>query len=390
MNSKLPLNIAIVGGGIGGLATAIALLDRGFNVQVYERAQALQPIGAGLSLMPNGLNCLDAIHPGIVEKLKQAGSQNSQFNLKKSTGEAISSQPSKMMQQYGQPMVNIRWSRLQEILAEALPADIIHLNRRCIGLEQSDRNVEVNFALGKSVEADLLIGADGLNSAVRQVLFDDGFPIYQGRMSWRAVVKYEHKLLFPNEITLFTSPDGKNFLLVDVGEGYIFWSAGALASDDAVCQNAAEVKSRVLTEFAGWAEPVQEIIHITPGDRIVERPICDRLPLPSWSSGKVTLLGDAAHPIVPALGQGANTAFEDAWELSQCLAQASTITDAFHAYEQSRIPRTQVIYARSAYQGHRAYKPDSEAVLRNLMQSQASQAEFEEWLFRYQPVLRRA
>lgn len=389
MNSKSPLNIAIVGGGIGGLATAIALLNQRFNVQVYERTQALQPIGAGLSLMPNGLNCLDAIHPGIVNKLKQAGSQNSQFNLKKSTGEAIASQPSKMMQQYGQPMVNIRWSRLQEILAEALPADIIHLNCRCIGFEQSDRHVKVNFADRNSVEADLLIGADGLNSVVRQVLFDDGSPIYQGRMSWRAVVKYDLEVLPPNEIVLFSSAEGKNFLLVDVGEGYIFWSAGALAPDDAVCQNAAEVKSRVLTEFAGWAEPLQEIINITPGDRIVERPICDRVPLQSWSSGRVTLLGDAAHPIVPALGQGANTAFEDAWELSQCLAQGSTITDAFHAYEQSRIPRTQVIYARSAYQGHRAYKPDSEATFRNIMQPQASQAEFEEWLFRYQPVLRR-
>jgi salicylate hydroxylase len=138
------MNIAIIGGGIGGLATAIALLKHGFNVQVYERAQALRPIGAGLSLTPNGLNTLDAIHPGMVELLKQAGSPLKTLTLKRSSGETIALQQITTMEQYGQPMLNIQWSRLQAILASVLPPDIIHLNHRCIGFQQHENCVETH------------------------------------------------------------------------------------------------------------------------------------------------------------------------------------------------------------------------------------------------------
>ena len=273
------LNISIIGGGIGGLATAIALRKNGFNVQVYERAQVLRPIGAGLSLTPNGLNSLDAIQPGMVELLKQAGSQLNTLTLKRSTGEAIASKPIAVMQQYGQPMLNIQWSRLQAVLASVLPPNIIHLNHQCIGLKQHDSGVEAYFGNGKTVQSDLLIGADGINSVVRQILIGDGPPIYAGRMSWRAVTQHHHELLSPNASTLFTAPDGKNFLLVDVGGGYTFWSAGALLTDDSVCQSAADAKARVLEIFADWAGPVEAIVEATPADDIVERPICDRTPL---------------------------------------------------------------------------------------------------------------
>lgn len=148
-----------------------------------------------------------------------------------------------------------------------------------------------------------------------------------------------------------------------------------------------EVKSRVLEVFAGWAEPVQEMVQATPAERIVERPIGDRPPLRSWSSGRVTLLGDAAHPMGPALGQGANTAFEDAYELSECLANASSIEAAFAAYEKSRIPRTEVISARSASEGRRAYEDDSETAFREMVEEvkDVSSDEFDEWLFSYKP-----
>lgn len=391
------MKISIIGGGIGGLATANALLKQGFNVQVYERAKALRPIGAGLTLTPNGLNSLDAIEPGIVESLKQAGSQLNTLTLKRSTGEAIASKQMTVMQQYGQPMLNIQWSRLQAILASLLPPDIIHLNHRCIGFEQQESSVEAYFEDGKTVQSDLLIGADGINSIVRQKLIGDGSPTYAGRMSWRAVIQYPHELLSPNASTLIMAPDGKNFLLVDLGEGYTFWSAGALLTDDSVCQSAtdsealssslrASAKARVLEIFAEWTEPVGAIIEATPADDIVERPICDRTPLQRWSEGRVTLLGDAAHPVVPSLGQGANTAFEDAYELAECLSVEPSIEDALDAYESHRIPRTDVIYTRSANQGERSYKPESEATFREMMKpSQMNQDDFQEWLYSYKP-----
>lgn len=381
-----PLNISIVGGGIGGLATAIALLKHGFNVQVYERAEALRSIGAGLTLTPNGLNSLDAIQPGIVESLKQVGSPMNKFTLKRSTGEAIASTPITVMQQYGQPMLNIRWSRLQAILASALPPEIIHLQHYCVGFKQLDNSVRLLFPGERIVDTDLLIGADGINSSVRQTLIGDGFPNYADRVSWRGIVQFEHERLSANTSSLFTAADGKNFLIVDVGEGYTFWSASALSIDDFVHQWAKTPKNRVLERFGEWAEPVGALIKATPANSIVERPICDRPPLKRWSEGRVTLLGDAAHPVVPSLGQGANMAFEDADELATCLATASNIEAALKAYENSRIPRTAIIYERSATVGYRSYQSDSEKTLSEMINSQISQDEFQAWLYRYQPL----
>ncbi len=379
------MNIAIIGGGIGGLATAIALLKKGFDVQVYERSLALRPIGAGLTLAPNGLNSLDAIQQGIVELLKHSGSQMNTITLKRSSGEMIASKQITVMQQYGQPLLNIQWSRLQAILASALPPNIIHLDHRCVGFEQNDNGIKIYFHNREALQPDLLIGADGINSVVRQTLIADGVPNYAGRMSWRAVIQYDHELLSPNSSTLITAPNGKNFLLVDVGNGYTFWSAGVLLPSN-LHQGATNSKTRVQEQFADWAEPVGAIIEATPTDDIVERPICDRLPLQRWSKGRATLLGDAAHPVVPSLGQGANMAFEDAYELAECLSSVPNIEMALNAYENNRIPRTEVIYNRSASQGHSSYQQDSETALREMMKpSQMNQDDFQTWLYSYKP-----
>lgn len=384
--NNIVTKVAIIGAGLGGLATALALRKQGIDVQVYEKARSLRPVGAGLSLFPNGLHTLNAISPSIVESLKSAGCENRMVNLKKNTGEVIIQNPMTLQEKYGQPMLNIRWASLQEILASALPSDVIHLHSRCIGFEQNGTSVEVYLDGGKTVTADLLVGADGINSTVRQMLIGDGAPRYAGRISWRALLQYKHELLRKDEVTIMTDNEGKLFTFIDVGNGYLFWSAGALSADELMSENATDVKNRVLKEFAGWAEPVQEVIQATDAADIVERPIWDRAPLSSWSQGRVTLLGDAAHPMVPSLGQGANTAFEDAWELSQYISQALSIADALANYEKSRIPRTQVIQSRSAFQGSRSYDADSETFLRGIAeQARASQPEFDDWLYKYQP-----
>jgi salicylate hydroxylase len=238
-----PRKVAIIGAGLGGLTVALALRKQGIEAQVYEKARELRPVGAGLTLFPNGLNSLRAIDAGIVESLKSAGSQTRMVNLKKNTGELIMQSPITLLEKFGQPMLNIRWSRLQEILAAGLPTEAIHLNSRCIGFQQNDQGVEVDFEDGKKVQANLLIGADGINSVVRQLLMKDGSPRYAGRLSWRGLVQYTHELLLPNEVTLMTSPYGKVFTLIDVGGGYIFWSAGALCEDDHCLHSATAVKS---------------------------------------------------------------------------------------------------------------------------------------------------
>ncbi len=331
------------------------------------------------------MNALEAIAPGITTSLKRAASQVVRVNVRKETGELIVQNPITLAKSYGQPMLNIRWSSLQETLASELPSDIIHLNHRCTYFNHNNKQVEIGFENGKTTHADLLIGADGIHSIVRQLMVGDGPPRYAGRLSWRAVIRYQHPLLLADEVTIMTGANGKIFTLIDVGDGIIFWSAG-LSADDSLVGNSEDVKSRVLKTFAGWAEPVEAIVQATDAPTIVERPIWDRPPLKSWSSGRVTLLGDAAHPMVPSLGQGANTAFEDAWELAQFLTREASVEAALSSYENSRIRRTQIIQARSAFQGSRSYDADSETFLRGVAeQAQASQAEFEDWLYGYSP-----
>ncbi len=374
--------VAIIGGGIGGLATAIALRKQGIDVHVYEKARDLRPVGAGLSLNPNGLKALEAIEPTIVEQLKQAGSILKVINLRKNSGEIIQQKKITLMEKYGQPLLSIRWSRLQEILASALPPEIIHLNHRCVDFTQNHNSVTVEFDGKKTVDVDLVVGADGVKSAIRQILIGDGEPRYLGRMSWRGLLKYSHELLCANEVVGMIAPP-KNITLMDVGDGYIFWGATMLCVDDSSSGNAADIKSRLLKEFGEWASPVPEIMEATDAEIIVERPIWDREPLSSWSKGRVTLLGDAAHPMSPSIGQGASTAFEDGYELSEYLSNTPNLEAALALYDGNRIERTQIIQARSAFAGKRAYEPDSEKYLQQILRSNE---EFEDWLYKYEPL----
>ncbi len=383
-----PVSISIVGGGIGGLAAAIALLKRGFDVRVYERAQELRAVGAGLTLSPNGLNSLDAIEPGIVQALKDAGSEVASLTMKRSSGETIISRPVALAPQFGQPMLNITWSRLQSILAAALPPGAIRLNHRFVRLDRRHSSVTAYFDNGEAAESDVLIGADGINSAVRQALIGDGPPAYAGRMSWRALIRFAHKDLTPNSSTGYTAPDGKNLMLFDMGEGVTCWSAGAITPDASVSERAEDMKDRVRQTYAGWADLVAGIIEATPAEDIVERTICDRPPLRQWTKGRVALMGDAAHPVVPALGQGANMAFEDAYELAEFLSSTPDTEAALQAYEASRIPRTEAISIRSAKQGFSSYKPDSDETLAKTVAG-ISEDEFQLWLYGYRPGAQR-
>ncbi len=374
----------IAGAGLGGLVAAIALRKQGVDAHIYEKARELRPVGAGLSLSPNGLNTLETIIPGIAGTLKALGSETHKVSVRKSTGELLATDQTTIKQRYNQPLLNIRWSSLQETLASHLPPETIHLNTRLIGFHQNHSNVEVHFENGPSATADLLIGADGIGSAVRESLIGDGPPRYAGRMSWRAVIKYQDHPPPANEATIITGPDGKAFTLFDPGGGFIFWSAAALSPEGSATNT--PPKQRVQQTFSGWASPIAALLEATPSEDIVERPICDRLPVTSWSQGRVTLLGDAAHAMVPTLGQGANMAFEDALELAHFLQQTPGIETALTRYDTSRIYRTQIIQARSAVQGSRSYEPDAETFLRGVTErATGSQAEFEDWLYGYDP-----
>jgi salicylate hydroxylase len=380
--------VAIIGAGLGGLAVAIALRKLGCDVQVYEKAQDFRPVGGGLGLLPNGLNFLDAIVPGIVATIKNSGCEVKVSVLKNTQGETIRTNPgSRFEDKYGQPLITVWWWRLQQILASKLPSENIHLNHRCIGFEQEEDHVFIYFENGKKVSADLLIGGDGINSVVREALIGDGKPRYLGSMSWRTVIKCHQELLNPGELG-FVKGDQEFMYLLNVGDGHISWLYRKLSPDYTLSQHAGEVKSRVLNQLADWGESLRSLVEATPAERILEGPICDRLPLKSWSKGRVTLLGDAAHPMAPALGQGANSTFEDAYELALCFSQASSIEEALATYEQRRIPRTELIQNRSALGETRYYATNSEPLDQQMQeQSQMTSEEYQDWVFNYKPSL---
>ncbi|MBD2449784.1 FAD-dependent monooxygenase [Nostoc sp. FACHB-152] len=374
--------VAIIGAGPGGLAAAIALSNLGLDVQVYEQAQEFRPAGTGLGLTPNGLTCLEAIAPGIVAALTSSGCQVHHTVFKSMPGETIRTNASMMLAQYGQPLLTVWWWRLQQTLASRLPSNIIHLNHRCIGFEQNESSVKVKFDNEKTINADLLIGADGLHSAVRQTLFAEGQPNYVGSMCWRAVIEYDHELFNSYDLAFIKGQQQFMFLL-NVGGGYTSWVTRKFMPDYSLSRSAVEAKARILHELTDWDASFRAIVEATPAEQIWEGPICDRPPLTHWSQGRVTLLGDAAHPMAPAMAQGANSTFEDVCELQACLCNATSLTEALVSYEQRRRDRTSIIQARSAVGEMRYYDIETPGQKQEL--SQSNNEDFQDWLYKYQP-----
>ena len=378
-NTKSLDKIAIVGAGLGGLAAAVALHTKGYNVQVYEKAQDFRPVGGGLGLLPNGSKILDKIHPGIVEEIKNLSCHVKETVLKNTQGENILTRRSNRFEDnYGYPLISVWWWRLQQTLASKLPTNIIHLNHRCTGFSQDDEGVDIYFenqeGSKKTIRADLLIGADGIKSVVRKNLIADGEPRFLNSMSWRAVIKSDQELLNPEQMG-FVRGHREFMFLLNVGNGEIAWLYRRKSEDYSLSANKDEAKSRVLNQIAEWGKPLRSLVEETPSERILEGGICDRLPVDAWSKGRVVLLGDAAHPMAPAAGQGANSSFEDAWVIADCLSNASDISEALTNYEQRRIPRLTIIQNRSAKGEMRYYETESEKLEREQQQPDEMSAE---------------
>jgi 2-polyprenyl-6-methoxyphenol hydroxylase-like FAD-dependent oxidoreductase len=338
--------IIIVGGGIGGLATAIALRQRGCEVAVFEQAAELREIGAGLSVWPNATRVLDKF--GVLPEALNRSEILERLQLRTWKGEVLSD--IKTIADFETPSVCIHRADLLSILQEQVPPECIHLGEKFENLEEHEGFVIAGFSSGRQVEGDALIGADGLNSTVRAHILGQSKPIYRGYWACRGIARFTLPLQYSHTATE-TWGSGQRFGMEPMGRGRVFWYATANAPEGALGDQTGW-KDELQEKFKLWHSPIPELIEATNGEAILKHEIVDRPPVRCWGQGRVTLLGDAAHPTTPNLGQGACMAIEDALVLAQCLSQKEERLEAgLRKYESLRFKRTEYITRESRRAG---------------------------------------
>jgi salicylate hydroxylase len=332
-------DVVIVGGGIGGLFAANALLAQGIRVAIYEQAPAIGEIGAGVFLTPNSVRHLQRIGlEATVEKWGARVGPNSRYF--RHDGAPIA--PVQVTDSAGwNATFGMHRADLVQMLADALPTSVLHTGYRCTGFEQDGKMARVSFANGAAAEADVVIGADGIHSELRPYVFPSSEPVFSGSVAYRGLVPHERIPDWPTERWQMWLGKGRHFLAFPVRAGKLINYVGFVPSDEEMKESwTAPGDPDVLRQaFAGWDPPVRELL-----DQVQQTfrwALYDREPLPIWTRQRLTLLGDAAHPMLPHLGQGANQSIEDGMALATILARADrgTAAQALVAYERLRRER---------------------------------------------------
>jgi 2-polyprenyl-6-methoxyphenol hydroxylase-like FAD-dependent oxidoreductase len=341
------VRVLIVGAGIGGLSVAIALQRRGIEAVIFERTTQLKEIGAGIAVAANGMKALDSL--GLADAVRHIGAEPQVYEIRSWRGEVLSRvSVAEQSEKVGAPSVAAHRADLQTALLQGLAeaGGEVHLGAECVDFEQTEGYVRAAFAGGREEHGDLLIGADGLNSTVRERLLGDGPPRYAGYTAWRAVVTPERELFSEGAVESWGR--GTRFLFTRIGRGRVYWAAAENAPQGADRGPAGSRKDVLLGTFRGWHEPIEELIRATDERAILHTAIYDRDPLGErWGQGRISLLGDAAHPMTPDLGQGACQAIEDAVVLAKCLSEESDPVSALRHYEAHRTQRVAAIVQRS-------------------------------------------
>ena len=386
--------IVIVGGGIGGLTAALSLLKRGFDVEVHEQAPELKEVGAGIQVSSNGTRVLYAL--GLEDDLKRVQVLPSRRVIRHwSTGETWNwfDLGATTTQRYGTPHVMLHRGDLHGLLAAAVRAakpDVVKLGRRCVSVRPEGDHAVVRFESGDSLNAAYVIGADGIHSRVRAELFGADKPQFTGAVAWRGLVPMEKlpERLQQMQGVNWLGPHG-HVLHYPVRRGEIMNFISFVERDDWQVESwvTQGTKDELANDFRGWHADVHEIISR------IETPykwaMMVRGPMPRWSQGRVTLLGDACHPTLPFLGQGGVMAIEDGYIVAECLAKYfDDPATAFARYEDIRRDRTATVVRKSHENRKSAFSPalgDPGAVAVEVAREwqQERVRERMEWLYAY-------
>lgn len=346
MSASQPKKAIIVGGGIGGLAAAVTLRKVGWEVEIWERARELRVAGTALSLMCNAISALHTLGIHLDDELAARGRVFDGLSFLTKKGRPIRRMDfGTFAREQGAPNFAIHRADLQAALLEAAGTDLrLELGAVATGFETVDGGVRVDFTDGRQAHGDVLIGADGFNSAIRNQLHGPEESRDGGYICWLATVDFAHPKIGPGFAAHYWGA-GQRFGLADIGHGRVYWWGTKNTDPDAPASS--DVKADIERTFGGWAPEVRQVISETPTDAVVTVRAQDRPFRDDWGSGPVTLLGDAAHPMLVSLGQGAAMAVEDAVVLAQQLAAAADPVEGLRAYEATRIPRARIMVEAS-------------------------------------------
>ena len=336
--------IAIIGGGIGGLSAAIALGRYGFDAEVFEEAPVLLDLGAAIALWPNAMRALE--HLELAKNVLDAAGVINEIRWLNHDGTLLNTVPLAS----DTPAVALHRADLQKILLQSLPTSLVHLGHSFLEQHDQTESTKITFNDSRSLECRFVIGADGVHSQVRPGITDEASHSPRGYIVWRGISSVMPAGI-PADAAMELHGRGKRFGVGPVGHGRVGWWAAANASLESglVKESVADAHDELLDLFDSWYPPVRDLIRSTP--TILRTEASDRRSTQTWGRGRTTLLGDAIHPTTPNLGQGGCMAIEDAVVLSRCFEKYGLSESALRAYERVRYRRTTSITEFSRWYG---------------------------------------
>ena len=377
-------HVMVVGGGIGGLFAANALISQGLSVSVYEQAPALGEIGAGVYITPNAVRHLERVGLGAQTAMYGAlVGRNSQYF--RHDGKPIA--PVQVTDLHGwNATYGMHRADLVDYLAANLPAGIVHCDHRAVGFEQTGDKARVKFANGATAEADVAVAADGIHSELRPHVFPPSKPVFHGTISYRGLVSRERLPDWPMDRWQMWAGPSKHFLVFPVRYGTMVNYVGFVPTDEEMKESwsAPGDPDKLRAEFEGWDPRVVQVL--AQVDHCFRWALYDREPLPTWTKGRLTLLGDAAHPMLPHLGQGANQSIEDGMALATILAQVdnAAVPEALKAYERLRRERVAEVQLGARQNGLRVDSAYTDLGVRDA--ELVAHADFRKHLYAYDVV----